>query len=207
MEDLYAFLQSHYLYFLALHIIFIVTWFAGLFYIVRLFIYHIEADAKPEPDKRILQTQYKIMEKRLLNIITWPSMILTLLLGTTLVSLHPYFLSQGYFILKLFFVSGVVFYHMQCYVIYKQLQRDEIKTTSLKLRIWNEVATVLLFAIVFLIVLKTNTGWVWGTLSLIILSVTLMIAIKIYKKGRDKKEGKTGDGKKGEELEKIAEPN
>lgn len=188
MEDFYTFLKMHYLYFLALHIIFIVTWFAGLFYIVRLFIYHIEADSKPEPDKSILQTQYKIMEKRLLNIITWPSMILTLLFGCTLLCLRPDFLSQGYFILKLFFVAGVVLYHIQCHVIYKQLQRDEIKTTSLKLRIWNEVATVLLFAIVFLIVLKTNTGWVWGTLALIIFSVTLMLAIKLYKKSRDKKE-------------------
>lgn len=188
MEDFYTFLQGHYLYFLALHIIFIVTWFAGLFYIVRLFIYHIEADSKQEPDKTILQTQYKIMEKRLLTIITWPSMVLTLLFGGTLLCLRPFFLSQGYFILKLFFVAGVVLYHIQCYVIYKQLQRNEIKTTSLKLRIWNEVATVLLFAIVFLIVLKTNTGWVWGTLTLIIFSLTLMFAIKLYKKSRDNKE-------------------
>ncbi len=189
MEDFYSYLEAHYKYFLALHIIFIVTWFAGLFYIMRLYIYHIEADSKPEPDKRILQTQYKVMEKRLMNIITWPSMILTLVLGSTLVCLNPNLLSQGYFILKLFFVSGVVLYHVQCHVILKQLQRGEIKTTSLKLRIMNEVATVLLFAIVFLIVLKTNTGWVWGTLALIIFSVTLMIAIKMYKKSRDKKEG------------------
>ncbi len=185
--DYYSYLQQHYLYFKALHIIFIVTWFAGLFYIVRLFIYHIEANAKPEPDKTILQNQYKIMEKRLMNIITWPSMILTVIIGSLLVYLSPVFLSQGYFILKLFFVAGVILYHVQCHVILKQLHRGEVKSTSLKLRVWNEVATVLLFAIVFLIVLKSNTGWVWGMLSLIIFSLTLMFAIKIYKKSREKK--------------------
>ncbi len=188
--DYYLYFQEHYLYFKALHIIFIVSWFAGLLYIVRLFIYHVEANAKPEPDRTILQNQYKIMEKRLMNIITWPSMILTVIIGSSLVCLAPGFLSQGYFILKLFFVAGVILYHVQCHVIFKQLQRDEVKTTSLKLRIWNEVATVLLFAIVFLIVLKTNTGWVWGMLALVIFSVTLMFAIKLYKKSRDRKEGK-----------------
>jgi putative membrane protein len=186
--------MDYYLYLKSLHIIFIVTWFAGLFYIVRLFIYHTEADSKPEPEKSILQKQYKIMSKRLWYGITWPSMILTLIFGGSLVYLQPFFLSQGYFILKLCFVAGLILYHMQCHVIFKQLQRDEVKRTSLKLRIWNEVATVLLFAIVFLIVLKTNTGWIWGMLGLIIFSATLMLAIKLYKKSREKREGKLADG-------------
>jgi putative membrane protein len=186
--------MEYYLYIKSLHFIFIVTWFAGLFYIVRLFIYHTEADIKPEPEKSILQKQYKIMSKRLWYGITWPSMILTILFGGSLLWLQPYFLTQGYFILKLCFVAGLILYHMQCHVIFKQLQRDEVKRSSLKLRIWNEVATVLLFAIVFLIVLKSNTGWVWGMLGLVIFSATLMLAIKIYKKSRDKKEGKELEG-------------
>ena len=64
-------------YIKALHIIFVVSWFSGLFYIVRLFIYFAEAEKKEEPAKKILQTQYKIMSKRLWYIITWPSAILT----------------------------------------------------------------------------------------------------------------------------------
>lgn len=182
--------MEYYLYIKSLHIIFIVAWFAGLLYIVRLFIYHTEAEAKPEPEKSILQKQYKIMSKRLWYGITWPSMILTIIFGGSLLWLQPYFLTQGYFILKLCFVGGLILYHIQCHVIFKQLQRDEVNYSSLKLRIWNEVATVLLFAIVFLIVLKTNTGWVWGILGLVIFSATLMLAIKIYKKSREKKEGK-----------------
>jgi putative membrane protein len=182
--------MEYYLYIKSLHVIFIVTWFAGLFYIVRLFIYHTEAEVKQEPEKSILQKQYKIMSKRLWYGITWPSMILTIIFGGSLLWLQPYFLTQGYFILKLCFVAGLILYHMQCHVMFKQLQRDEVKHSSLKLRIWNEVATVLLFAIVFLIVLKSNTGWVWGMLGLVIFSATLMLAIKIYKKSREKKEGK-----------------
>ena len=182
-------MEEYYGYFKALHIIFIVTWFAGLFYIVRLFIYHTEAEQKTEPEKSILQTQYKLMEKRLWYGITWPSMVLTLIWGGCLLWVNPSLLSQGYFILKLCFVGGLILYHFQCHVFFKQLQGDIVKSTSFKLRIWNEVATLFLVAIVFLIVLKSNTGFVWGMLGLIIFAATLMFAIKIYKKSRDKKEG------------------
>lgn len=177
-----------YLYVKSLHLIFIVTWFAGLFYIVRLFVYHIEADTKPEPEKSILQNQYKTMEKRLWYGITWPSLVLTLIFGGWLLYLKPFLLSEGYFILKLCFVSGLILYHMQCHVIVKNLKRDIVKGTSFKMRLFNEIPTVILFAVVFLIVLKSNTGWVWGMLGLIILSATLMMATKIYKQSRQKKE-------------------
>ena len=179
-----------YLYIKSLHIIFIVTWFAGLFYMPRLFVYHVEAESKPEPEKSILQKQFKVMEKRLWYAITWPSLVLTLIFGGWLLWLNPAFLSQGYFILKLCFVAGLILYHVQSHVIFKRLQRDEITTTSMKMRMFNEIPVVILFAVVFLIVLKTNTGWVWGMLGLIILSATLMLAIRIYKKSREKKEQK-----------------
>jgi len=177
-----------FLYIKALHIIFVVTWFAGLFYIVRLFIYHTEANSKAEPEKSILQTQYKIMQKRLWYGITWPSMILTIILGGWLIWKKPSLLSQAYFILKLCFVGALVLYHFQCHVMFKQLQNNVVKHSSFKLRLWNEVATVLLFAIVFLIVLKSNTGLVWGMLGLIVFATTLVLATKLYKKSREKKE-------------------
>lgn len=187
-------------YALALHIIFIVTWFAGLFYIVRLFIYHTEAEQKSEPEKSILQNQYKIMEKRLWFGITWPSMILTLICGPWVLSYNwEYYLTSAFFILKLCFVGGLVLYHLQCHVMFKQLQNDVVKHSSFKLRLWNEVATVLLFAIVFLIVLKSNTGLVYGMLGLLIFSGTLILAIKLYKKSREKKE----NGERESESEKL----
>lgn len=178
-----------YLYIKALHIIFIVTWFAGLFYIVRLFIYHTEAETKEEPEKSILQNQFKIMSKRLWYGITWPSMILTLIFGPWTWSYNfAFYLTSPFFILKLCFVGALILYHFQCHVIFKQLQNGEVKYSSFKLRLWNEVATVLLVAIVFLIVLKSNTGFVWGMLGLIVFTATLLLAIKLYKKSRDKKE-------------------
>ena len=186
--------MNYYLYLKALHIIFIVSWFAGLLYVVRLFIYHTEAEKKPELEKSILQKQYKLMSQRLWYIIAWPGMIMTLIFGGWLLWESPSFLSQGYFILKLCFVGGLVLYHIQCHVIYKQLQYDIVKRSSFQLRVWNEIATVLLVAIVFLIVLRSNTGWVWGMLGLIIFSGTLMLAIKIYKRGREKKEAKKEAG-------------
>lgn len=188
-------MDAFYGYFKALHIIFVVTWFAGLFYIVRLFIYHTEAEQKAEPEKRILQDQYKIMEKRLWYGITWPSMFLTLTFGGCLLWVNPSFLEQAYFILKLAFVGGLIIYHFQCHVFFKQLQNDEVRSNSFKLRIWNEVATLFLVAIVFLIVLKSNTGFIWGMLGLVVFAVTLMLAIKIYKKSRERKEMENGDVK------------
>ena len=138
-----------YLYIKALHIVFIVTWFAGLFYIVRLFIYHTEANDYASPRKSILQEQYKIMEKRLWYGITWPSMILTIIFGSWLLYELPFYIYQPFFIVKLCFVFGLILYHLKCHNIFSQLQRDEINLTSFKLRIWNEVATVFLVAIVF----------------------------------------------------------
>jgi protoporphyrinogen IX oxidase len=192
-------MESFSKYVLPLHIIFIVTWFAGLFYIVRLFIYHTEAETKPEPAKSILQTQYKIMEKRLWYGITWPSMILTLIFGPWLMLMNfSYYISQAYFILKLCFVGGLIIYHLQCHVYFRQLQQNIVKSTSFRLRIWNELATVFLVAIVFLIVLKSNAGFIWGMLGLVVFSATLMIAINLYKKSRIKNEPLNPEEKKPE---------
>lgn len=182
-----------YLYVKALHIIFVVTWFAGLFYIVRLFIYHTEAQDLPEPERSILQKQYKIMSKRLWYGITWPSMIMTLVFGSWLVYLNPGLLQNAYFILKLCFVAGLVFYHFHTHTIFQQLQHDQVKSTSFRLRVWNEVATVFLVAIVFLIVLKSNTGFIYGMLGLIVFAASLMLAIKLYKRSRDKKNPPAGN--------------
>ena len=175
------------LYIKALHIIFIVTWFAGLFYIVRLFIYHVEAGERPENEREILQTQYKIMEKKLWYGITWPSMILTLISGFWLAI--PYLDELGsynWLMLKLAFVLGLVLYHLQCGKIFKQLQNDIVKYTSLKLRIWNEVATLLLVAIVFIIILRGNFDWKWGLGGLALFAGFLIMAIIIYRKARRK---------------------
>ncbi|MFT4662051.1 MAG: putative membrane protein [Patiriisocius sp.] len=173
-----------FLYLKSLHIIFVVTWFAGLFYIVRLFIYHTEAEDLPEESRVILQNQYKIMSKRLWNIICWPSAIITLILAVLLLYTNPYYLQLPWMHIKLGFVLLLYLYHFACHKIFKQLQNNVISYTSNKLRIWNEIATIILFAIVFLVVLKSTTGWIWGVLGLVGLFVGLMLAIKLYKSMR-----------------------
>ncbi len=173
-----------FLYIKSLHIIFIVTWFAGLFYIVRLFIYHAEAEHKPLDVKTILQTQYKLMEKRLWYIITWPSAILASIFAFWMLYLSPSFLKMPWMHVKLSFVVLLYCYHFSCHIIFRQLQNNHVKYSALKLRIWNEVATIILFAVVFLVVLKNAINWIWGVLGIILFSLILMFAVKIYKRLR-----------------------
>ncbi len=175
-------------YIKALHIIFVVSWFAGLFYIVRLFIYFAEADKKEEPAKKILQTQYKIMSKRLWYIIAWPSAILTGVFAIWMLIQEPSYLSMPWMHIKLSFVLALYFYHYGCHVVFKQQQKGVVKYSPIKLRIWNEVATILLFAIVFIVVLKSSLNWIWGVVGIILFGVLMMLAIKLYKKIREKRD-------------------
>jgi len=172
-------------YLKALHIIFVVTWFAGLFYIVRLFIYQTEAMGKPEPERSILGAQLKLMARRLWWGITWPSAVLTLVLGIWVLSYRWGYLELGFMQAKLGFVLLLYLYHFKCHQIFKKLQVGKITWNSNQLRIWNEAATVLLFAIVFLIVLKSMADMVWGMLGLLMLSGLLFLGIKLYRKRRE----------------------
>ena len=176
-----------YQYILAIHIIFVVCWMAGLFYMVRLFIYHTEAQTKPEPDRTILSDQFEIMERKLWHIIATPSMYLVLAAGITMLFLAPGWLQQPWLHIKLAFVGGLVVYHFICQNKMNQMRKGVYKWTSTQLRIWNEVATIFLFAIVFLAVLKNAVSWIFGLLGLILLSLILMSAVKIYKYYRIKK--------------------
>lgn len=171
----------------ALHIIFVVSWFAGLFYIVRLFIYHTEAQQKEEYERKILSQQFEIMEKKLWWIITTPAMILTLLFGTWMLILVPSWLEQGWMQIKLGFVGMLLIYHFICQAILLQIQKGRFQLTSTALRIWNEVATLALVAIVFLATLKSSINWIKGTVGFFAVAIALMIAIKMYKRTRLKK--------------------
>jgi putative membrane protein len=173
-----------YPYIKALHIIFIVTWFAGMFYIVRLFIYNTEAGEKDEPERSILQRQFSIMIKRLWFGITWPSAVLTLVLGLT--TWHLLGVTPGWLVIKLGFVAGLYLYFFSLHSIYKQQMKGIFNYSSQQLRIWNEVATIFLVAIVMLVVVKQNMSAVWGLLGLIGFVIILMSAIKVYKMIRTK---------------------
>ena len=154
-----------YNYIKALHIIFIVTWFSGLFYMVRLFIYHTEAAEKPEPEKSILQEQFRIMIRRLWLGITWPSAILTLIFGPWMWILMGSL--PTWLVIKLCFVVGLYVYHFSLQYIYRQQMKGIFRFSSQQLRIWNEVATIFLVAIVMLVVVKQNMSWAWGLMGLL----------------------------------------
>ncbi len=168
-----------YLYIKAIHIIFIVTWFAGMFYMPRLFIYETEANEKPEPDRTILIDQFSIMSKRLWYGITWPSAILTLIFGIWMAFLYGGI--ENWLWVKLAFVAGLYAYHFTLHVIYHQQQKKIFRYSSNQLRIWNEVATVFLIAIVMLASVKQAISFVWGIAGLVCLILLLLSAIRIYK--------------------------
>jgi putative membrane protein len=180
-----------YLYLKALHIIFVVTWFAGLFYIPRLFIYLTEAGEKNEAEKKVLREQLIVMTKRLWYGITWPSAILTFIFGIgVLYSLgwHQLIFEPEFrwLLIKLIFVLFLYVYHISLHVIFKQQVNGIFKYSSQQLRIWNEVATVFLIAIVLLVTVKQSISFVWGLIGLLLFIMLLMSAIKIYKSIRDK---------------------
>jgi putative membrane protein len=171
-----------YYYIKALHIIFIVTWFSGLFYIVRLFVYSAEANTKPEPERTILLKQFGIMQKRLWYGITWPSAILTLIFGVWIGILFGSL--PAWLLVKLFFVLGLFIYHLSLHSIFKLQQKEDFRWTSQQLRTWNEAATLFLISIVMLAVVKELLSVVWGILVLITVAIVLLLAIKLYKKYR-----------------------
>jgi protoporphyrinogen IX oxidase len=168
-----------YLYIKALHIIFIVTWFAGLFYIPRLLIYNTEASNKPEPVKDALHQQFNTMIRRLWYIITWPSAILTLIFGGStwyMLGVLPTWLS-----VKLIFVVCLYAYHFSLHILIIQELKGVFKYSSQQLRIWNEVATIILVACVMLATVKDTISLLWGITGLILFIIILMSAVKIYK--------------------------
>ncbi len=178
--------MEYYNYIKSLHLIFVITWFAGLFYIPRLFVYQIEAFHKPSPEKEILGKQLKLMSKRLWTIITWPSAILVHELVIWLLVLQPLWLQQTWMHVKLAFVLLLYLYHFKTHLYYKQLQQDVVKTSSNFMRLWNEGATFILFAVVFLVILKSAINWVFGVVGIFMLGILLMLGFKIYKRMREK---------------------
>jgi protoporphyrinogen IX oxidase len=180
--------MEYYVYLKALHIIFMVAWFAALFYMPRLLIYHVEAQDKDEPARSILSDQFKIMQRRLWNIIAWPAMTLTWFFGLWMLFLNLDLLTQAWFILKLICVFALSLFHLQTHFIARQQQNNTFKWSSFKLRLWNEAATILLFVIVFLVVPKQNSGWVWAVLGCILLGIAIYTAVILYKRNREKKD-------------------
>ncbi len=159
-----------------------------MFYIVRLFIYNTEAGEKEGIEKEILQKQFSVMIRRLWLGITWPSAILTLIFGTWVTLISPYINPvQQWLWIKLGFVVGLYAYQFTLQKIYADEMKGIFRYSSNQLRVWNEVATIFLIAIVMVVTVKDSISWLWGIIGLALFTIALMSAIKIYKIIRTKK--------------------
>ncbi len=175
------------LYLKAVHIIFIVTWFAGLFYMPRLLVYLIESHQKDEPERSILLKQLTMMATRLWYGITWPSAVITFGMGTALIVNQPEWLQHGFMHIKLTLVFLLYLYHFSLQYLFNQIRTGNIRYSSQQLRFWNEVATLLLISIVFIIVLKSSMSMVWGIAGLLLITLLIVAGIRLYKKYRKNK--------------------
>jgi protoporphyrinogen IX oxidase len=177
--------MNAYPYVKALHLVAVVSWFAGLLYIVRLFIYHVEAAGRPEPERSILKSQFALMERRLWYGITMPAMVATAVFGVWLMILTRAW-EAGWFQLKAGFLVLLIAYHFLCGRIRADLAAGRSKLTSFQLRIWNEVATLLLFAIIFTAVMKSPSATAKGMLGVAVFATVLVAVMSAMRKKKRK---------------------
>jgi protoporphyrinogen IX oxidase len=173
-----------YLWFKTLHIVGVVVWFAGLFYLVRLFIYHREAEGLEESLRPAFQAQYGLMERRLANIITTPGMVVAVVCAAGLLSVNPAWLQQGWMHAKLAFVAALLAYHAFCYRLMGQLNRGTCSWSPKQLRALNELPTLLLVIVVMLVVFKSQFPTGAATWFIVALVVFMAASIQFYARWR-----------------------
>ncbi len=173
-----------YLWFKTLHIVGVVVWFAGLFYLVRLFIYHVEAEALEEPLRSAFQQQYTLMERRLANIITTPGMVVAVAMAVGLLVAQPIWLKQGWMHAKLAVVLALLAYHWFCYRLMGQLRQGSCRWSGRQLRALNELPTLMLVMVVMLVVFKGQFPTGAATWFLVALVVAMAGSIQFYARWR-----------------------
>jgi putative membrane protein len=179
-----SFPPEAYLWFKTLHIVGVVVWFAGLFYLVRLFIYHREAAELEPPLRQAFEAQYAVMERRLANIITTPGMVVAVAMAAGLLLVEPIWLKQTWMHAKLAFVALLLAYHWFCYRLMGQLQRGECRWSGRQLRALNELPTLLLVLVVMLVVFKGQFPTGAATWFLVALVVFMAGSIQFYARWR-----------------------
>ena len=171
----------------AVHIIFMVSYFAGIFYLVRLFVYYKDTDEFEETKRNILREQYVFMARRLWNIITVPAGIIMLGTGLTLIFLNDGLMKTPWFHLKLTFLLGLAMYHYWCWkkvLQIKKLEGNVLPIKNIKLRQANEIATFLLFLVVFTVILTSSIIEYWWQLivGFFVLVLLIMTTVKLVNK-------------------------
>ena len=162
----------------------VVVWFAGLFYLVRLFIYHREAGELDDPLRQAFEDQYALMERRLANIITTPGMVVAVVCAAGLLSVNPTWLQQGWMHAKLAFVAALLAYHAFCYRLMGQLNRGACSWSPKQLRALNELPTLLLVVVVMLVVFKNQFPTGAATWLVVALVVFMAASIQFYARWR-----------------------
>ena len=177
-----------FLIFKILHFVGFVSWFAAMFYLGRMFVYHAEAFEKQEPERSILSIQIALMENRVYKIIMNPAMVITWIAGLALLYIYgwEWFKANSWMHFKLLFLLVLSGYHGYSKGIIKKFGQGQMPFNSFQFRLFNEVPTIMLILIVSLAVMKsmTNPFILCGSILLII--ALLITFTKLYKKARER---------------------
>ncbi len=173
-----------YFWFKAFHIVGMVAWFAGMFYLPRLFVYHAEAYEQSEPAQSILKNQYQIMEKRLYSIIMTPAMLVTIAMAIAIIYTEPDVIKETWLHIKIALVLVLLAFHHVCGRIIKKLAADECKITGQQFRWFNEFPTVFFVIVVMLAVFKDNIPLDLTTGLILAMIVAFAASIQLYAKKR-----------------------
>lgn len=170
-----------------IHIIGYVAWFAALFYLVRLFVYHAEALDKPTDQSNVLTRQYALMERRLFSMIATPAMVLTLIGGIGMLVINVGYFKLGWMHIKLTLVILLIIYHHLCIPMMKKLQEGSLPMSAQRFRFFNEVPTILLVSIVALAVFQSMVSYMTLLLVIVGLVAFIVVATMGFKRFRQKK--------------------
>lgn len=167
----------------AMHLIGMVSWMAGLFYLVRLMVYHAEAAGMQETQRDILSRQYNLMEWKVYNIILKPAVVITWAFGVLMLLIQPAWLQQTWLWGKLVFVLALTVYTWFCRVHIGLLENGKSGFTHVHYRVMNEAPTIILVSAVFLAVFRDRINWWYllggvGAFSLLILGAVRRLARK-----------------------------
>ncbi|UBM58898.1 protoporphyrinogen oxidase HemJ [Marinilongibacter aquaticus] len=180
-------MAQYYLYFKAFHIVGFVSWFAGLFYLVRIFVYHAEAEDREEPIKSELKKQFSLMSERVYKIIMNPAMMITWTCGLSMLAINPAILDQNWIRVKLLLLVLLTAYHLYCKGIVKKQLAGISPFNSYQFRLLNELPTLFLVAIVLLAVIKDVLNFAYLFLGVLVFGFILFSIVKAYKRHREKK--------------------
>lgn len=173
-----------YLWFKALHLVGVVAWFAGMFYLPRLFVYHAEANEQPEAVRAVLQPQYQIMETRLYRIIMTPALVVTVAMAIGMLVSNPDLLKDTWLHVKLGLVLILIGYHHLCGRLIKEMAAGKFRFTGQQFRWFNEFPTVLFFVVVLLAVFKNSFPTSAATWAVVAMVVAMAAVIQLYARKR-----------------------